>query len=187
MSVRIETGATNNIYKYKQMTINFKKLSENAVQPVRTANSGAGFNLTALGVQTDINERGQVVLVYHTGIGVEIPEGYEATIRPVPSIVAKTIRMCDAPSLVMGGIDNEICVCFITTTDVVPAVYNNGDIIAQIVFNKIEDHEFVEIVEEKKTSAGEGDQSLPETEDESTNSDTAEAPSGGEANIPEEA
>ena len=170
------------------MTINFKKLSENAVQPVRTANSGAGFNLTALGVQTDINERGQVVLVYHTGIGVEIPEGYEATIRPVPSIVAKTIRMCDAPSLVMGGIDNEICVCFITTTDVVPAVYNNGDIIGQLVFSKKEDVEFVEVIDTtEKSSAGESDQSLPENEDKSINSDAAEAPSGGEANIPEEA
>ena len=37
------------------MTINFKKLSEKAVQPVRTANSGAGFNLTVTDITTEIN------------------------------------------------------------------------------------------------------------------------------------
>lgn len=168
------------------MTINFKKLSEKAVQPVRTTNSGAGFNLTAAGITTEVNERGQLILTYHTGISVEIPEGYEAIVRPSNSICAKTLRMLDAPSVV--GADEEIIVRFITTTDVIPAVYKEGEVIGQLVFSKKEDVEFVEVIDTtEKSSAGESDQSLPETEDESTNSDTAEALSGGEANIPEEA
>lgn len=168
------------------MTINFKKLSEKAVQPVRTTASGAGFDLTAAGITTEVNERGQLILVYHTGISVEIPEGYEAIVRPSNSICAKTLRMLDAPSVVTT--DAEIIVRFITTTDVIPAVYKEGEIIGQLVFSKKEDVEFVEVIDTtEKSSAGESDQSLPETEDESTNSDTAEAPSGGEANVPEEA
>lgn len=170
------------------MTINFKKLSEKAVQPVRTTNSGAGFNLTAVGVTTEVNERGQIVISYHTNLGVEVPTDYEATVRPVQSIVAKTLRMLDAPALVQGGIDDEIVVRFMTTTDVIPAVYKEGDVIGQLVFSKKEDVEFVEIIDTtEKSSAGESDQSLPENEDKSINSDTAEAPSGGEANVPEEA
>ena len=169
------------------MTINFKKLSEKAVQPVRTTNSGAGYNMTAIGITTEVNERGQLILTYHTDIAVEIPEGYEAYLRPVNSICAKTLRMLDAPSILSGNKDDEVVARFITTTDVIPAVYKEGEYIAQMVINKIEDFEFVEIIEEKDISAGEGDQSLPENKDESTNSDNAEAPSGGEANVPEEA
>ena len=169
------------------MTIKFKKLSEKAVQPVRATNSGAGYNLAAVNVTTEVNERGQLILVYHTNLAVEIPEGFEGVLRPTNSICAKTLRMLDAPSVISGNMDDEIVVRFITTTDVVPAVYKEGEQIAQLVINKIEDVEFIEYIDTTESRAGEGDQSLPENEDESTNSDDTEAPSGGEANIPEEA
>lgn len=167
------------------MTINFKKLSEKAVQPVRATNSGAGYNLTAASIQTEVNERGQIVIAYHTGLAVDMPEGYEGVIRPVNNICAKTIRMCDAPSVISGSMDDEIVVRFIVTTDVVPAVYKEGDQIAQLVINKIEDVEFVEFIDTTEDSAAEETQSLPETEDASTNSEDDTA-SGGEE-IPEQA
>jgi len=169
------------------MTIKFKKLSDKAVQPVRATNSGAGYNLTAAAVSTDVNERGQIVIVYHTNLAVEMPEGYEGVLRPVDSLASKTIRMVDAPKVISGNIDDEIVVKFVTTTDVVPAVYKEGEHIAQLVINKIEDVEFIELIDTTEQSAGEGDQSLPENEDMSTNSDQPNDPSGGEANIPEEA
>ena len=169
------------------MTIKFKKLSEKAVQPVRATNSGAGYNVTAAGVTTEVNERGQLILVYHTGLSVEIPEGFEGVLRPTSSINTKTLRMIDAPSVVSGNIDDEIVVRFITTTDVIPAVYKEGEQIAQLVINKIEDVEFVELIDTTESSAGEGEQGLPETEGEPTNPVDAEAPSGGEENIPEAA
>ena len=169
------------------MTIKFKKLSDKAVQPVRATNSGAGYNLTAAAVSTDVNERGQIVIVYHTNLAVEMPEGYEGVLRPADSLASKTIRMVDAPKVISGNIDDEIVVKFVTTTDVVPAVYKEGEHIAQLVINKIEDVEFVELIDTTEQSAGEGDQSLPENEDMSTNSDRPNDPSGGEVNIPEEA
>lgn len=169
------------------MTIKFKKISEKAVQPVRATNSGAGYNLTAVGVTTEVNERGQLVLVYHTGVAVEIPEGFEGILRPANSICAKTLRMLDAPSVVSGNIEDEIVVRFITTTDVIPAVYKEGEQIAQLVINKIEDVEFVEFIDTTESSAGESEQGLPETEGEPTNPGMTDAPSGGEENIPEAA
>ena len=57
------------------MTIKFKKLTDKAIQPVRATNSGAGYNLTAVSATTEVNERGQMILVYHTNLSVEIPEG----------------------------------------------------------------------------------------------------------------
>ena len=170
------------------MTINFKKLSDKAVQPVRATNSGAGYNLTATSITTEVNERGQLVLIYHTGLAVELPEGYEGVIRPTNTISQKTLRMCDAPAVVSGSMNDEICVRFITTTDVIPAVYKEGEQIAQLVINKIEDVEFVEYIDTTdEESAPTGPQSLPETEGEPINSETATEGSGGEENIPEQA
>lgn len=170
------------------MTIKFKKLSDKAVQPVRATNSGAGYNLTATGVTTEVNERGQLVLVYHTGIAVEMADGYEGVIRPNNNIITKTLRMIDAPSVISGNMDDEIVVRFITTTDVIPAVYKENEQIAQLVINKIEDVEFVEFIDTTtEQSAGEGEQGLPENEGEPTNPVEAEAPSGGEENVPEAA
>lgn len=173
------------------MTIKFKKLSNEAVQPVRSTNSGAGYNLTATkNVTTEVNERGQMILVYHTGLSVEIPEGYEGVIRPANSIASKTIRMIGAPYAIKGTLDDEIVVRFVITTDVIPAVYKDGDQIAQLVLNKIEDVEFIEFIdttENKESSATESEQGLPENEGEPTNLDNTEAVSGGEENIPEQA
>ena len=167
------------------MTIKFKKLNENAVMPTRTENSGAGYNLTTVDVSTRINGRGQVIIVYHSGIGIDVPNGYEAVIRPANDIVTRTLRMCGSPKVLSGNIDDEIVAEFITTTDVVPQVYNPGEVFAQLVINKKEKVDWSE-VENTKSSAGEGDQSPLEKEGEPTNSDEAEAPSGGEENVPEE-
>lgn len=169
------------------MTINFKKLSDKAVQPVRTTESGAGYILTATSVTTEVNERGQLILVYHTGIAVEIPEGCEGIIRPTNTICAKTLRMCDAPCVISSNPDDEIVVRFITTTDVIPAVYKEGEQIAQLVINKVEDIEFVEVVVPvDESSATSGSQSSPENEGEPTSSETATESAAGES-APEQA
>jgi len=172
------------------MTIKFKKLSDKAVQPVRATNSGAGYNLTAIGVSTEVNERGQLILVYHTGLSVEIPDGYEGTLRPAASIPSKTLRMIGAPCSIKGTMDDEIVARFIATTDVIPAVYKEDEQIAQLVINKVEDAEFVEFIdttENNESSATEDEQGLPENEDESINPDQTDTVSGDAENSVEEA
>jgi hypothetical protein len=72
------------------------------------------------------------------------------------------------------------------TTDVVPAVYKDGDVIAKLTIVKAEDVEFEEFID-TTSSATESEQGLPETEGEPTNPDITEAVSGGETNIPEQA
>jgi dUTPase len=167
------------------MTIKFKKLSDGATQPIRTDKTGAGYNLTVANVSTKVNERGQVIVIYHSGIGIEVPTGFEAVLRPASDIANKTLRMCGSPKVLSGNIDEEIVAEFVTTTDVIPAVYNKNDVFAQLVIIEKEEVDWVEV--ETEISAGEGDQSPLEKEGEPTNSDEAEAPSGGEANVPEEA
>lgn len=184
------------------MELKFKRLSEKAVMPIRATEGSAGYDLTATRITTELNECGQLVLVYHTDIAIEIPEGYEGEIRPRSSISKKSLRMCNAPGTVDSDYRGEITVKFNSTTDVVPAVYNVGERFAQILFKKVEDAEFVESEELSQTERGDGgygstgnvnntsaatgSQSLPENEDMSTNSETATGASGGEANVPEQ-
>ena len=165
------------------MTINFKKILEKAAQPIRA--NGAGYDLVATDVATDINERGQVNIVYRTGIGVEIPEGYVGVIYAPSDVYKKTLRLCSGQML-SGVIDDEINVRYMNTTDVVPAVYNVGDVVAKLIVVKTEDVEFQEYID-MTSSATEGEQGLPETEGEPTNPENTEAVSGGEENIPEQA
>lgn len=159
------------------MTIKFKKLSDKAISPIRTTDSGAGYNLTAAQITTEMNERGQMVLVYHSGVSIDLPEGHEAYVRPLNNIFTKTLRMC---SNNVVSSDNEIVARFITTTDVIPAVYEEGTYFGQLVINKIESTELVEFVDTTEhTSAPMDSQSHPEQKDESTNSETDEG--SGEA------
>ena len=166
------------------MTINFKKILEKAVQPVRT--NGAGYNLVATDIATDVNERGQVNIVYRTGLGVEIPEGYAGIIYAPADIYKKTLRLCSS-QILSGNIDDEVMVRYMNTTDVVPAVYNSGDVIAKLIIVKAEDVEFTEFIDMTEQSATEPDQSLPEKEGEPINSEQTDTVSGGEENIPEQA
>lgn len=168
------------------MTIKFKKILENAVQPVRVVDNGAGYNLVAKDIATDVNERGQVNIVYRTGLGVEIPEGYMGILNTPEDIYKKSIRMVSSP-IINGNINDEIVVRYMTTTDVVPAVYRDGDVIAKLSIIKNEDVEFIEFIDTTETSAAEGEQGLPETEGEPTNPVETETASGGEANVPEQA
>ena len=164
-------------------TIKFKKILEKAVQPVRT--NGAGYNLVATDIATDVNERGQVNIVYRTGLGVEIPEGYAGIVCAPADIYKKTLRLCSG-QILSGNIDDEVMVRYMNTTDVVPAVYKDGDVIAKLIVVKAEDVEFEEYID-TTSSATEGEQGLPETEGEPTNPENTEAVSGGEENIPEQA
>ena len=168
------------------MTIKFKKILENAVQPVRVVDNGAGYNLVAAELATELNKRGQVNVVYRTGLSVEIPEGYIGFLTEPDDIYETTLRMV-SPRTVKGGIDDEIMVRYMNTTDVIPAAYNKGDVIAKLNIIKAEDAEFIEFIDTTDTSAAEGEQGLPETEGEPTNPVETETASGGEENVPEQA
>lgn len=168
------------------MTIKFKKILEGGVQPVRVAEDGTGYNIVAKTVTTEINERGQVNIVYGTGIGIEIPEGYVGVLSTPKDIYTKSIRMVSSP-IISGNINDEVVIKYMTTTDVIPAVYKDSEIIAKLNIIKTEDVEFIEFIDTTESSATEGEQGLPETEGEPTNPEDTEVVSGGEENIPEQA
>ena len=180
------------------MTIKYKRLKENAAAPVKAHATDAGLDLTAVDITTEINECGELILVYHTGLAVEIPEGYFGMLVPRSSISKKSIGLTNCVGIIDSGYRGEVMAKFKTTTNVVPAVYKVGERICQLLILPVLDVQFEEAEQLTETDRGEGGfgstdssaptgpQSLPENEGQPTNSETANDGSGGEESVPEQ-
>lgn len=138
------------------MVIKFKRLSENAIAPVKAHATDAGFDLTCTQITTEINECGQLILVYHTGIAVEIPEGYFGALIPRSSISRKSLALTDCIGAIDSGYRGEILAKMRSTTDVVPAVYKEGERFAQLLILPVPDVQFEEADTLSETERGEG-------------------------------
>ena len=182
-----------------QMNIKFKRLTENAIAPVKAHAADAGFDLTCSSITTEINERGQLIIVYHTGLAFEIPEGYFGALVPRSSIANKTLTLTNCIGVIDAGYRGEVMAKMKATTDVIPAVYKEGERFAQLLILPAPEVQFEESTElsesdrgengygsTDQTSAATGSQSLPESEGEPINSETATEPAAGE-NAPEQA
>ena len=156
------------------MEIKFKKLDPRAVAPVRAHESDAGYDLVATSITTEINECGQLILVYHTGLALEIPEGYFGLLVPRSSIFKKSLALTNSVGVIDAGYRGEVMAKYKTTTDVVPAVYREGDKFAQLLILPIADTAFTEALELSATDRGDG--GYGSTDD--VNNTTESAPTG---------
>ena len=138
------------------MNIRFKKLDPRAVAPVRAHNTDAGFDLTATRITTEINECGQLILVYHTDLAFEIPEGYFGLLVPRSSIFKKSLAFTNCAGIIDSGYRGEVMGKFRSTTDVVPAVFKEGERFAQLLILPVPDMELVESEELSESERGEG-------------------------------
>lgn len=175
------------------MEIKFKKLDPRAVAPVRAHNTDAGFDLTATRITTEINECGQLILVYHTDLAFEIPEGYFGMLVSRSSVFKKSLMLTNCIGTIDSGYRGEVMGKFRNTTDVIPAVYKEGERFAQLLILPVPDVQMVQsdtLTESERgengygstgnaeISAPEDSQSLPENKDESINSENTETGSG---------
>ena len=178
------------------MELKIKRLTEDAILPIRAHKCDAGIDLTCTTITQEINDCGQLIIVYHTGLAVEIPEGYVGLLFPRSSIASKSLSLTNSVGVIDSGYRGEIMAKMRSTTDVVPAIYKPGERFAQLVIVPILDYTITEVAELTETERGEGgygstdsaansSESLPETKDESTNSQTTEPAAGLEQNEPE--
>lgn len=149
------------------MVIKFKRLTEKAVAPVKAHSTDAGFDLTCTRITTEINECGQLVLVYHTDLAFEILEGYYGAIVPRSSVSNKSLRQCNAPGTIDAGYRGEVTVKMMSTTDVVPAVYKEGERFAQLLILPVPEVVFEESDTLSETDRGEGGYGSTDNIDES--------------------
>jgi len=136
------------------MKVNIKKLNPNAVIPTYAKLGDAGMDLTAI----DMTYNGEYdCFVYHTGLAVEIPEGYVGLIFPRSSNRKTNAYMTNHVGVIDSGYRGEIMVTF-KTRDYTgcSAPYGINDRVAQLIILPYPNIEFNEVEELSQTERGEG-------------------------------
>ena len=91
-----------------------------------------------------------------TGLYIEIPEGYEAQVRPRSGLAIKHgVTVINSPGTIDADYRGEICVELVNISNT-PFTVEPGERIAQLVFSKYEKVDFVEVEELSKTERGTG-------------------------------
>lgn len=138
------------------MELKIKRLNDKAIMPIRAHKNDAGLDLTAIDITLELNEVGQTVLVYHSGLAVEIPEGYVGYLFPRSSIANKSIFLTNCVGVIDAGYRGEIIAKMHITTDVRPSVYQVGERFAQLIVMPIPEVTVTEVTELSETERGEG-------------------------------
>lgn len=91
-----------------------------------------------------------------TGIFLEIPVGYEAQVRPRSGLAYKNgVTVLNSPGTIDADYRGEVGVILINLSNE-NFVINNGERIAQLVFAKVEQAEWLEVEILSDTNRGEG-------------------------------
>lgn len=101
--------------------------------PTRATNHDAGLDLYCTRITQEPDNSGKLVLVYHTDIAVELPEGSVGFLMSKSSISNKSIMMTNCVGVIDAGYRGELIAKFKVTTDAIPTIYTNGEAFAQLV------------------------------------------------------
>lgn len=138
------------------ITLKIKRLNDSAIIPIRATVGSAAIDLTSIEITQEVNECGQLLLVYHTGLALEIPTGYFGLLVPRSSISKKSLMLVTGASVIDSDYRGEITAKFRSTTDVVPAIMKPGERFAQLIILPLPEYEIEEVVELSSTDRGEG-------------------------------
>lgn len=115
------------------MDVKFKKLHDDAKIPSYAHDTDAGLDLTAVSFTQEFDKSNKLVLVYHTGLAVEIPEGYVGLIFMRSSVSNKSISLTNAVAVIDSGYRGELLLKYKITTDSLPTIYQPGEKIGQLI------------------------------------------------------
>jgi len=81
-----------------------------------------------------------------TGIALALPEGYVGLVHPRSGLAHRSgLSIVNAPGTIDAGYRGEIQVCLVNLDPTTPIVVSRGDRIAQLVIQRFETAEFVEV------------------------------------------
>ena len=139
----------------KKAQIRRKKLREDAVVPTYGSPYAAGADLYACLEEEQVVSPGQTVM-FHTGIAMEIPEGYAGLIFARSGLASKRGL---APANKVGVVDSdyrgEFMIALHNHSDV-PQTVLPGERIAQMVITPVLAAEFLQVEELEETQRGSG-------------------------------
>ncbi|MFC4233569.1 dUTP diphosphatase [Parasediminibacterium paludis] len=128
--------------------------SSNAL-PTYATNGSSGMDIRAY-IQAPIQLAPLERTLVPTGLFLEIPEGYEAQIRPRSGLAIKQGITClNTPGTIDADYRGEIKVILINLSNEIQTI-TNGDRVAQMVFQKVEQVELVAVENINETVRGAG-------------------------------
>lgn len=123
--------------------------------PEYSTPQSAGMDLRAF-IEEPLTLRTLDRVLIPTGLYIELPEGYEAQVRPRSGLALKHgITVLNSPGTIDADYRGEIGVILINLSNI-PFTIASGTRIAQLVFSKYEKAELVEVEEINDTERGEG-------------------------------
>ena len=136
------------------MKIKIINVSDNALPAYETEGS-AGMDLRASLSEPVLLKPLQRTLI-PTGIHIELPQGYEAQIRPRSGLaIKKGLSLLNTPGTIDSDYRGEIKVILINLSNETAQVHN-GERIAQMIINQYEQATFIEVDELSETERGTG-------------------------------
>lgn len=123
--------------------------------PKYETEASAGIDLRA-NLSTPFSLQPLERTLVQTGIFLEIPVGYEAQVRPRSGLALKKgVTVLNTPGTIDADYRGEVGVILVNISNQ-PFVINDGERIAQLVFAKVEQAEFLEVEELSSTERGAG-------------------------------
>ncbi len=123
--------------------------------PTYETTASAGVDLRANLTETITLKSLERTLV-KTGVFLEIPEGYEAQVRPRSGLALKKgVTVLNSPGTIDADYRGEVGVILINLSNE-DFVIENGERIAQLVFAKVEQAQWLEVKTLSDTTRGEG-------------------------------
>ncbi len=134
------------------ITVRARLLRDGAYLPLRATPAASGFDLFACVTHPVVLS--QVPTVIGTGVAMEVPDGFDAQIRPRSGLAKRGVLST------LGTLDSdyrgELLVTLYTTAPSVEYTVQPGDRIAQLVITRLVDVAFEQVEELTDTLRGAG-------------------------------
>jgi len=136
------------------MRIKVVNISGNPLPEYSTIHS-AGMDIRASLTET-ITIKPLERMLIRTGLFIQLPEGYEAQVRPRSGLALKNgITVLNTPGTIDADYRGEIGVILVNLSDT-PFEVNNGDRIAQMIISKYERAEMIRVETLDSSERGSG-------------------------------
>ena len=130
------------------------RLTDGAVAPAYACEGDAGADLVAAESITLAPGGGRALVP--TGVAIAIPEGFAGFVQPRSGLALRHGVTClNTPGLIDSGYRGELKVLLVNTDPVEPFEVTQGERIAQLVIQRVEECCFTEVVELPGSERGE--------------------------------
>lgn len=137
------------------MNINLKKLTKTAIIPTRGSSQAAGYDLYA-DIDEPVTIKPHMTEMIHTGIAIEIPDGYFGAIFARSGLAAKQgLRLANCTGVCDSDYRGEYMVA-LHNDSIITRTVNPGERIAQLIVMPYLHVEFNETDELTSTERGGG-------------------------------